>query len=481
MTHALQPGRLPRATPSSQGVDARGIEAFLDALERDPDIEPHSMMLLRHGQVIAAGWWAPFTPERPHLLYSLSKTFTATALGFAVDEGLLDLDELVVDAFPEFAEEIVTPRARSIRVRHLAAMSSGHTQEMLDVALETDPAEPVRGFLLHEPEQEPGTIFAYSQPCTYTVAAILQRRAGTDLVGYLRPRLFDPLGIPSVGWESHPDGRSIGFSGLYATTEAIAKLGQLYLDGGRWNGEQLLPAGWVEQVSTRWIDTPREGSPDWACGYGFQVWHARHGYRGDGAFGQFCVILPEQDVVLATTASTEAMQSVLDAVWTHLLPAMAEDPGDAGPDADARLAERLTGLRLPTADGPAAPPDGADPAGGYAVLHSPEGPVVEAVDLAADGDGWRVRLVEDGLVAAEARLDGSGWNVGEADGRPPIAVTGGWRNGRLHLSVLMMETPHRLEFELDPGTREAVARWTPPPLSGPDTRIRELQAPRPLR
>src|SRR4051812_20971128 len=302
---------LPTASPSSQGVDARGIEKFLDALEDDPRIEPHSMMLLRHGSVIASGWWAPFTPDRLHLLYSLSKTFTASALGFAVDEGLIGLDDVAVEAFPEFADEITTPRARAIRVRHLAAMASGHTQEMLGPAVETDPQEPIRGFFLHEPERDPGTVFAYNQPCTYTVAAMIQRAAGTDLVDYLRPRLFDPLGMPPVSWQAYPAGRNLGFSGLFGTTQSVVKLGQLYLDGGRWEGEQLLPEGWTEQVSTRWVDTTNEANPDWGCGYGFQVWIARHGYRGDGAFGQFCVILPEQDAVLATTASTDAMQAIL--------------------------------------------------------------------------------------------------------------------------------------------------------------------------
>jgi hypothetical protein len=358
-------------------------------------------------------------------------------------------------------------------------MASGHRQEMLGPAMETDPAEPVRGFLLHEPEEEPGTVFAYNQPCTYTVAAIVQRRAGVDLVDYLRPRLFDPLGIGPVGWDAHPEGRSLGFSGLFATTEAVAKLGQLYLDRGRWEGRQLLPEGWVEQASTRWIDTPREESTDWRCGYGFQVWHARHGYRGDGAFGQFCVILPEQDVVLATTASTEAMQAVLDAAWEHLLPAIGDGAGD--PAADERLERRLAALALPATEGAAEPTDETEWAGRYAASPPTNGPALESVELERDGTGWRVRLSDADGGTAEAPIRAGAWAVGESGDGPPIAVSGGWRDGRLRLSVLFVETPHRLEVDLHSSARRAAVRWAPPPLDLGESRLAGLQAPRPLR
>ncbi|WP_210480084.1 serine hydrolase [Naasia sp. SYSU D00948] len=469
---------LPSASPSSQGVDARGIEAFLDALESDPRIEPHSIMLLRHGRVVASGWWSPFTEDRPHLLYSLSKTFTATALGFAVAEGLVTLDDLVVDHFPEFADEITTPRARAIRIRHLAAMASGHTQDMVGPATETDPDEPVRGFLLHEPEQEPGTVFAYNQPATYTVAAIIQRRAGTDLVGYLRPRLLDPLGIDPVSWQEHPKGRSLGFTGLFASTDAVAKLGQLYLDEGRWKGEQLLPEGWAEEVRTRRVDTDWDADPDWRRGYGFQVWHARHGYRGDGAFGQFCVILPEQDAVLATTASTQAMQAVLDAAWEHLLPALGNG-GD--PDADARLVDRLAGLRLPAPGGSDDQP-GDDAVGRYAPVTPAEGPSLESVELLRSGGVWSIELNDGYGGTVAAPVAGDGWTVSEEDGHPVVAVAGRWQNGRMAVSVLFLESPHRLELDLDPSRRTAGLRWVPAPLVALGRPgFTSVRAPRPLR
>ena len=301
-------------------------------------------MILRHGSVIAEGWWAPYSPDRVHLLYSLSKSFTSTAAGLAAAEGLLDLDATVLSYFPELDAEITDPRSRSMKVRHIAAMASGHLTETLDRAYRTDPTNLVRGFLLTPPDRDPGTVFAYNQPCTYTLAAIVQRGSGQSLIDYLRPRLFDPLGIREMAWLERPAGQNLGFSGLHATTDAIARLGQLYLQRGRWGDRQLLDPAWVDQATRTQVENPREPNPDWRQGYGFQFWMARHGYRGDGAFGQFCIVLPEADLVIATTAQTLDMQGILDAVWAHIVPAI-DRTGAA--DTDERLAERLASATLP--------------------------------------------------------------------------------------------------------------------------------------
>ena len=194
------PSSLPRGKAADQGVDPAAILRFLDALDERPDIEMHSLMVVRHGRVVAEGWWAPYSAGRPQLLYSLSKSFTSTAAAFAQAEGLLDLDDTVISHFAEFAADITDPRSRSMKVRHVASMAAGHTREVLGEALERDQQEPVRGFLLIPPDRDPGTVFAYSQPCTYTLASIIQRNAGMSLTRYLRPRLFDPLGIGHVGW-----------------------------------------------------------------------------------------------------------------------------------------------------------------------------------------------------------------------------------------------------------------------------------------
>lgn len=347
---------LPRSAPSAQNTDARGVIAFLDALDASadngsgrsgqPGTELHSLMLLRHGQVIAEGWWAPYTPDGVQHVYSLSKSFTSAAAGFAWAEGLLDLDAPVVSYFPELDAEVTDPRSRSILVRHIASMAAGHSSEQWDRALAADHDEPVRGFLLEPPDGEPGATFAYSQSTTYTLAAIIQRVTGQTLLQYLRPRLFEPLGVERAFWTQHPVGRDLGFAGLHVTTEAVARLGQLHLRGGVWEGRQLLAPEWVAEATRTQVENGTDPASDWAQGYGFQFWMARHGYRGDGAFGQFCVVLPEQDVVLAMTTETSDLQSVLNAAWTHLLPAF-EGTGPDPAAADAALARRLTDLQVP--------------------------------------------------------------------------------------------------------------------------------------
>jgi CubicO group peptidase (beta-lactamase class C family) len=450
---------LPRSTPSAHGIDARGILSFLDALAAAEDVETHSLMLLRHGEIVAEGWWAPYAPERPHLLYSLSKSFTSTALGFAVAEGLVGLDDTVLSHFPEIDGEITDVRSRRILVRHVAAMASGHRTDTIDAARAMDPDDLVRGFLLIPPDDEPGSVFAYNQPCTFSIAAIIQRASGMPLTEYLRPRLLDPLGIGEVGWLTDQHGREIGFSGLHATTDAIAKLGQLYLQRGRWGDAQLLDAAWIDDATRSHIANPAEPNPDWRQGYGFQFWMARHGYRGDGAYGQFCVVLPEADMVLAMTGQSLDMQAVLEAAWEHLLPAVGSASADAGSaDAEAELRDRLSSSALPPAPGSMltgaardfAPSERNGVASITALTVTP-GPGRTVVSM-RQGD-------KDFVVDA-----GSGeWIEGDA-----VAASGGAQpDGALAFDVIFVETPHRLRIVAggpDMPEETFEARWVTEPL-----------------
>lgn len=341
--------KLPRCLPEEQGISSKAINEFLHVLE-SKRIELHSIMLLRHGHVVTEGWWSPFKPELPHMLFSLSKSFTSTAIGFAAREHLLSVEDTVLSFFPEEAPDTVSPYLKQMTISHLLMMGTGHTTDTIPAMQSCTDGNWVRAFLACPVEKEPGTHFLYNNGATYMLSAILHKVTGLSLLEYLEPRLFEPLGISSPSWESCPRGIQVGGYGLSVTTEDIAKFGQLYLQQGRWNNQQLLSREWVAAASSTQISNG-DGlttSGDWSQGYGYQFWRCRHGlYRGDGAFGQFCIIMPEQDAVLAITSCTDNMQEVMNTIWEILLPAM--DPAASLPQdtaSSSALAARLSELAI---------------------------------------------------------------------------------------------------------------------------------------
>lgn len=303
-------------------------------------------MIVRHDTVITEGWWAPYTPDQVHLLYSLSKSFTSTAAGLAQAEGLLSLDEKVVDVFPEHADAAADERSRQLTLRQLVRMASGHREDVLERAYAISPDDIVRGFLSVPVDEEPGSIFCYNNAATFVVGAAVQKRSGQTLVDFLKPRLFQPLGIDTCYWQSDSQGRNLGFSGLHLTTESIARFGRLIVDGGRIGDRQLLDPQWLAAATSYQTDNSSQTNPDWSQGYGYQFWMARHGFRGDGAHGQFCIVLPEQDALVIITSASPDMQGILDRVWEHLLPAFGDQPLAADDQATAALTGRLAGLTL---------------------------------------------------------------------------------------------------------------------------------------
>ncbi|HET6899684.1 MAG TPA: serine hydrolase, partial [Vicinamibacteria bacterium] len=320
--HAGTP--LPRSAPEAQGMPSAAIEAFLDAAEAKIDAL-HSVMILRHGVVVAEGWWAPYAKDDPHVMFSLSKSFTSTGIGLAAAEGKLSIDDPVLRYFPEDAPADPSANLKAMRVRDLLAMSTGHHTDDLQKFSFTAPGDEslTHAFLALPVAHKPGTHFLYNTPATYMLSAILKKATGTDLFDYLGPRLFQPLGITNPTWDKSRDGISLGGYGLKIRTEDIARFGQLYLRKGMWNGKQIVPAAWVAQATARQTSNGSSPTSDWDQGYGYQFWRCRHGaFRGDGAFGQFCVVMPEQDAVVAITSGTRDLQGVLDLVWEHVLGAM---------------------------------------------------------------------------------------------------------------------------------------------------------------
>jgi CubicO group peptidase (beta-lactamase class C family) len=344
---------LPRSTPEAQGIPSSAILDFLDAIGQDPG-ELHSLIVARHGRVVAEGYWAPYTADRQHLLYSLSKSFTSTAAGMAVDEGKLSLDDPVLKFFPDDAPAEVSPNLAAMRVRHLLMMGGGHSSEP---EWKDPDGNWARAFLAAPVEHEPGTHFLYNTAGTYMVSAIVKKATGQDIVEYLGPRLFAPLGIADPRTERCPRGIPVGGTGMYLTTNDIAKLGQLYLQKGVWQGKRLLSEAYVAEATSKRISNGTNPEDDWQQGYGYQFWCCRHGvYRGDGAFGQFCVVMPAQDAVVAITSGVENMARVLQLVWEHLLPAMVSAPLPADSAASGRLSERLASLAIRTPEGQTSSP-----------------------------------------------------------------------------------------------------------------------------
>ena len=354
---------LPHSTPEAQGIPSTAISSFVSAVEHDID-SLHSFILMRHGLVVAEGWWDPYRSNEQHVLFSLSKSFTSTAIGLLVAEGRLSADDLVLGFFPDKAPAQPGANLRAMRVRHLLSMSTGHTVDtLLPVMLNPD-MDWVECFLAQPVEHEPGIFFLYNTGASYVLSAIVQKLTGGRMLDYLRPRLFEPLGISNPHWESSPQGIDTGGWGLSLTTTDIAAFGQLYLQNGLWKGARLLPQAWVAQATSKQVSNGSAPSSDWEQGYGYQFWRCTHdSYRGDGAFGQYCLVMPAQQAVLAITSGLGEMQPPLDLVWEHLLPAFGDAPLPENAPAQSALTHQLAALQLRTPQGAAHTTAGAQVSG----------------------------------------------------------------------------------------------------------------------
>jgi CubicO group peptidase (beta-lactamase class C family) len=319
-------GDLARSNPAKEGVAASGILDFLEAIQK-AKFELHSFMMLRRGKVIAEGWWEPYGAQFVHTMYSMSKSFTSTAVGFAVSEGKLSVEDKVTSFFPDDLPKKISANLAAMRVKHLLTMSTGNEREPTGAVIKEE--NWAKAFLAQNFSHEPGSMFMYNSAASYMCSAIVQKVTGQTVLEYLGPRLFSPLAITNLRWETCPRGINTGGWGLSIQTEGLAKFGQFLLQKGQWEGKQLLPAKWIEEATTKHIQQPGGDRPDrpkskndWLQGYGYQFWRCQGtAFRGDGAFGQFTIVLPDQDAVVIMTSENHNLQGQLDLVWQHLLPA----------------------------------------------------------------------------------------------------------------------------------------------------------------
>jgi len=402
---------LPRSTPEAQGISSAAILDFINAADSQVDTM-NSFLLVRHGHIVSEAYWSPYDAQTPHVLYSLTKSFTSTAVGLAQSEGKLSIDTTLISIFPDDAPANPSANLQAMRLRDLLRMSSGQHAE--DVAkVEPWPDDHWRrDFLALPVAHKPGTHFYYNSPGSYMLSAAVQKAVGQTIHDYLTPRIFEPLGIHDPLWKKSPEGVSIGSYGLNLRTQEIARFGQLYLQKGQWEGRQLVPANWVEQATSVQTSNGSDPTSDWEQGYGFQFWRCRHGFfRADGAFGQFCIVMPQYDAVVAITSGSRNMQAVMNLVWDRIVPALQANALAANDASDRALTDRVSKLSIHLM----APVDATPASGnvgkvyqlGANVLH------VETISVASsDANGSVLELQAQGKTE-KISLGRDAWKLGE--------------------------------------------------------------------
>ncbi len=444
---------LPRSTPEQHGVSSAAILNLVNAFDEHDSV--HSFMLLRHGNVLAEGWWAPFERNDPHQLYSLSKSFTSTAVGLAIAEGKMSLDDKVMSFFPDESPSEPTWQLSAMRVRDLLTMSTGHVSAELNKFSFQSDSVLTKDFLELPIDHSPGTHFLYNTPATYMCSAIVQKVTGEKLIDYLQPRLFEPLGIEGATWSESAQGVAHGGFGLNVRTEDIARLGQLYLQNGEWQGRQIVPRDWAAMATMKQTSNGSNPDNDWNQGYGFQFWRCRHNaYRGDGAFGQFCIVIPDHDLVLAVTSGSKNMGAIMQHTWDHLLPGIHQDALRRNAKAHKQLQERIQQLSLPLVEGEkrSSTLEGehafaiADNDNGVSSIDYNFGDKPKLTIRDADGE-YQIPIATDGWV--RMRLD----SIGPLGQRVPnadtvaVATHSAWQDANsLHTRIWLYESPYRIDL-----------------------------------
>jgi len=453
MIHSVE---LPRSTPEAQGISSSTIQSFVDAVEQSR-LGVHSFILVCNGHIVADGWWEPYASYLPHMMFSISKSFTSTAIGLAISEGRLSLDDPILSFFPSYVTPEIRDNMGSLQVRHLLSMSTGHAEDTFFPMVTSPDGDLVRTFLGLPITYPPGTHFLYNTGASYMLSAILQSLTGQTLVEYLNPRLFQPLGIEKPVWESDKNGINLGGTGLRLRTIDIAKFGQLYLQRGVWNEQRIVPEEWIEEATRAHISNGDNPDSDWNQGYGFQFWRSRHNvYRGDGAFGQFCIVMPEHNAVLAMTSGTYDMQGILNAVWEHILPGLNAEPLPESAHETQVLKERLAHLVMPLPEALSVEPAIAMRISKRAIQLETNALHINEITFTFDKDTSTFTMRDDKDTQYTISCGRTDWIVGESslwhnEELPvPIAAHGGWVDDHTFVMTWQyIETPFRRIITVD--------------------------------
>ena len=336
---------LPHDNPENHGLSSQALTNFYAAIEKQ-SLAVNTFILLQDGNMTSQFARSPYQLDCPQLLFSLSKSMTSIAVGIAWDNHLLSLQDPVISFFPDELPDLISPHLAKMTIHHLLSMNAGHHEDIY--AAVSQEQNWVRAFLALDVDHEPGTHYRYSTHATYMLSAILERVTGQNIVEFLMPRLFEPLGIPRPIWETCPMGVTAGGMGLSLSTESVAKIGHMLLNRGVHAGKKILSEQYIRLATSEQSDN-RLGAKriDSAQGYGYQFHLCRRGcYRGDGGFGQLCFVAPEQKIVIAATSSFPSMdqlQTLLDLIYEHILNAWNK-PDSLAPANPQALQSQLSSM-----------------------------------------------------------------------------------------------------------------------------------------
>lgn len=415
-------------TPESVGIPSEAILAFMNRLKEEKR-QVHGFMLYRHGKLISKCIAPPYDFESKRQVYSISKSFTGTAIGIARDEGLLNLSDRLVDIFPESLPEVISPNLARMTIHDVLCMGCGHDGCALSGMMGVEDGDWVRAFFEKEVPFVPGTHFAYNTGGSYMLSAIITKLTGLKLIDYLRPRLFEPLGITDVSWDECPRGNSLGGWGFRTSEVDMLKLGVMYLNGGYWNGKRIVSRDWVKLASSYKISNGVDEGHDWGSGYCYQIWRCQHNcFRGDGMCGQMLIISPDLDMVLSIICEDDSFQDMCNAYWETIFASAVGDlrtyrmdplfkeemtAGDALPENPNALAalraaeDNWTAMELLSGG-----------SGSYRGTLTLTGSTVSSVDVAVDGKLAEFTLhFRDGLIKTICAGNGA-WTMNHFDEFP---------------------------------------------------------------
>jgi len=330
--------------PEEVGVSSQAVAAFIEDLN-ESKIETHSLMILRRGQVAFECWAEPFGPDIPHTMFSVSKSFTATAVGFAINEGLLSLQTRVVDILPEYKPAKTDENLEKLNVYHLLTMTAG--KDVLALSDKTK-NQWIKDFFDAKWSFAPGDFWRYISENCFILCVMLVRVTGMSVTDYLTPRLFEPLGYNRIPfWEKDGYGIEAGGWGIYLTTEELAKFTLCYSRGGVFNGKQVIPANWAKEAVKKQVENLQYNDLASTSGYGYGFWRnpVPDAYRADGLFSQFGMVFEKYDACLIMTASEVFEDKARDCIWRHFPGVFCEE--STMPAADAALKEKLKLRNMP--------------------------------------------------------------------------------------------------------------------------------------